>query len=448
MQKIRSLNWALGWRRFLWTAVWAAMMALLVIMCQELAASQPVIFGIVMLAAVVGSIGLAYMRVSWQNGAHATAVAAFVVAALAICTHAFMEASYWSSVIDQINQEVSSERAVNDARAIVAEKRKERYAASSSGKSAAQIEAEIEAKKQDRLWSATEQCTTATASNSRGFCESYHLLKAQLAAAVEASKLEGVVWSAGTTIEGTTKRNLAAIAILASKTLGGNPEQYTGIIVITLVLFTQTLLAFALLIGWAPEKPRFAPGAARAVPATPVATAPFSPASEPLRKPEAPSKSEVAEKAPAPLPQPASAPASDAKPEAKATIAKSAIVPVTPPSPKVGQLATADILAFPKAGKRGKGKKREGLVKQWLEDCTSQVDDPKIKATSKECRSSYVAWCSTRNAQPVGQKVMSRQIGVILGRSKGERGRSSRNAHGNVYPGLLVFHPAQDALRA
>ncbi len=258
MSTLKSVNWALAWRRGIWTVVWAAMMALLVVMCLDLAASQPVIFGLVMLAAFVGSIGLAYTRISWHNGAYATAAAALLVSILAIFTHAFMEASYWSSVIDQINQEVSAETAVSDARAAVAEKRKERYVASSNGKSTSQLEAEIKAAETNVIYARSVSCDKPTASESRTFCEGYFLLKAKLAAAKEADKLEGMVWSAATTVETTAKRNLAAIAILAAKTLGGKAEEYTAIIVITLVAFTQALLAFALPIGWAPEKPRSA----------------------------------------------------------------------------------------------------------------------------------------------------------------------------------------------
>jgi hypothetical protein len=472
MSTLKSVNWALAWRRSIWTVVWAAMMALLVVMCIDLAANQPVIFGIVMLAAFVGSIGLAYTRVSWQNGARATAGAALIVSLLAICTHAFMEASYWSSVIEQINQEVTAERAVSDARAAVAEKRKERYVSSSNGRSAGQIEAELKAAETNVLFARTASCADPTAQASREFCASYFLLKAKHAAAIEAGQLESVIWSAGTTVETTTKRNLASIAVMASNIFGGQPEQYTALIVITLVLFTQALLAFALVIGWAPEKPQEAAGASFQRPislagsfADPaynsVSVAPGTPMEETRRKMAAMKAADSFA-----LADHSSALTGKTEEQTPFEKIKSGLEealeivrkdtgtdpdgPGTPApaseEPKIEEVAARSekvISLFRDDGKgpetsRGKKKshKPEGKVESWLGASTTQVDDPAVKTSSADCWRSYLAYCDTEGKQPMHRKVFSRKLGVLLGRASG-KGRK-RDAKGSVFTGLMI----------
>jgi hypothetical protein len=460
MSRIKAVNWALAWRRSSWTVIWAVMMGLLIIMCLDLAAKQPVIFGIVMLAAVVGSIGLAHMVISWKKGEYGMALAALVLSVLAISTHAFMEASYWSSIIDQINQEVSAERAVNDARAAVAEKRKERYVTSSNGKSAGQVEAEIKAAEQNVLWTRSASCTNATAKESREFCENYWQMHSKLAGAREAGQLESVIWSAGTTVEGTTKRNLAAIALTAANLLGGNAEQYTAIIVITLVAFTQALLALALVLGWAPERLAEALTAPKDDPVSlvgggrfPATHAPRTPLPHPAEKITgvkalgvpvqaigdieekqaiAASSSEIPNNSIGQI-SPNSEPDPDdgtpaAKPEPDA-------IPEPDDTRKVVNLFPNDSTP-PEAPRTKKKAKKEGEVKSWLAEATTQTDSTHVLSTAKECRSSYIAWCDAKGLHPVHQKVMSRQLGVLLGRKTGKGAKRDKN--GSVFPGLLI----------
>jgi hypothetical protein len=423
MTTLKSVNWALAWRRSIWTVVWAAMMALLVVMCIDLAANQPVIFGIVMLAAFVGSIGLAYTRVSWQNGARATAGAALIVSLLAICTHAFMEASYWSSVIEQINQEVTAERAVSDARAAVAEKRKERYVSSSNGRSAGQIEAELKAAETNVLFARSGSCANATAKESRDFCQGYFLLQAKHAAAVEAGHLESVIWSAGTTVETTTKRNLASIAVMASSIFGGQPEQYTALIVITLVLFTQALLAFALVIGWAPEKAREAAGATFQRPislassfADPAYNS-VSVARTPLKALEKIAGVKVGEENfvdPSGKPDATtlSAMESAPDPDGPGTPAPA------PEEPKIEEVAEdrANVLPFKtshdtqaewKIEKHKRDRANENSVTRWLRDRTSPLGDNQRGKPAHELLPDYLKYCRQRGETALSKRKFS-----------------------------------------
>lgn len=458
MSTLKSVNWALAWRRSIWTVVWAAMMALLVVMCLDLAANQPVIFGIVMLAAFVGSIGLAYTRISWQNGAHATAGAALVVALLAICTHAFMEASYWSSIIDQINQEVSSERAMNDARAAVAAKRKERYVASSNGRSAGQIEAELRAAEQNILYTRSGSCTNATAVDSRAFCQSYFLLQSKLAAAKEAGQLEGVVWSAGTTVEGTAKRNLAAIALLAANLFGGNPETYTAAIVITLVAFTQALLAFALVIGWAPEPRRDLRTAAKAVAAVNTRAVAASPVPAPAPRSELQPRRDVLEimtGVAAPVTKMVEKTADPAHqspdPDGPGTPLPAPQEPVEDDRDNVVDHPAKKLLSpehLTKADLRIDRRVNENSVTRWLRDRTVTLDDSRRGKPAHELLPDYQRYCREKGESALSKRKFSTVLRGELDLPKLRGADGKRKSAVMLFPVELVTQSAKKARAA
>jgi hypothetical protein len=96
--------------------------------------------------------------------------------------------------------------------------------------------------------------------------------------------------------------------------------------------------------------------------------------------------------------------------------------------------------------KKKKERRGEGAVIRWLDDCSSQTPDKRVKATSQDCRKSYIAWCEINNLHPVGHKAMSRVMSVELRKSDaGERG--PRNRKGAVWPGLLIHTPSAEPLK-
>ncbi|HKI60880.1 MAG TPA: hypothetical protein VKA31_01165, partial [Mariprofundaceae bacterium] len=275
LQFFKEFNFALAVRRFVWTGVYIAMFGLIVLMSQSLAANQPVLFAIIILAAFVGSIGLVYARRSFQTGAWLTGFAALSLGIGGILVHTVLETSYWSSTIEQINADFQREHAVSEARAVVSDKRKERYENLAGVRTAPQLDALIAKERIDPLWTQTVQCTDATLPASREYCRNYLDLTAELEAAKEAGELESTVWSAATVIETSVNRNIASAAILAQKVFGGSVYDWTGIIVAMIVGFTQMLLALSLYVGYAPETRRkIAPAIIPRKPYTPSLTLP------------------------------------------------------------------------------------------------------------------------------------------------------------------------------
>lgn len=250
---IKGIRWAIVFRAIIWTAIWCGVFGLVVKMSERLADKEPVIFGVIIVAAIVGSVSITHALLNWRHGAWGSSLAALLVGVFAITVHAALDTSYWSGIIDQINEQVIRERAVTEARDIVAEKRKQRYANYSVSKTAAQIEMDLKAAELNDRWRLSAGCTAVTSKPSQDFCRSYFELKSQHAAAKEASALE-TMWDAGTSVETQVRRNLAAAATLAARVLGGKAEEWTGIIVAALVVLIQLVLAFAFVIGYAPDK--------------------------------------------------------------------------------------------------------------------------------------------------------------------------------------------------
>lgn len=267
MSTLKSINWALAWRRTFWTSAFFAFLALVIYMAKDMANSQPVVFGVIVMTAVVGAVAFVYARTSKE---------ALLIAVLAVSIDIFLHASYWSSVIDDISTQVLREQSAASARDVVNEKRRARYAASASGKGAAQLSAEIEVLKQDARWSASAQCSNATATASRAFCQDYYRLVAEHAAAKEASNLEQTVFH--TTVEAVDlPRNLAKGAIWVADLTGMSVQDATNMLVALMVLFIQSGLAGSLRIGWAPEKPQEARTVEKAFAPISVASAPVQP---------------------------------------------------------------------------------------------------------------------------------------------------------------------------
>jgi hypothetical protein len=462
MSWISSINWARGWRRLIWTLFFAAFYAVVVYMAKDMAGTQPVVFGIILLAAIVCAVAFVYSRTSRE---------ALVIALLALCVHAFLEISYWSAVVDDTSTQAMREQAAATSRDVVNEKRRARYASSASGKGAGQLAAEVEVLKQDARWMSSGQCTNATAPASRTFCQDYYRLVADLAAAKEAANLEKVVFH--TSVERVDiPRNLAKGALWLSDVTTISVQAATNILVGLMVLFIQAGVALCLRVGWEPEKPQEAAGATFQRPislagsfADPaynsVSVAPGTPMEETRRKMAAMKAADSFA-----LADHSSALTGKTEEQTPFEKIKSGLEealeivrkdtgtdpdgPGTPApaseEPKIEEVAARSekvISLFRDDGKgpetsRGKKKshKPEGKVESWLGASTTQVDDPAVKTSSADCWRSYLAYCDTEGKQPMHRKVFSRKLGVLLGRASG-KGRK-RDAKGSVFTGLMI----------
>jgi hypothetical protein len=481
--KLKDVRWPIVGRAFIWTAIWLAVFALEFIMSWALADKQPVIFGIIMVSVIIGSVCLAHALLNWHGGAWGSAMAVLAVGIVAVAVHATFNVSFWSGIVTEINEQVAREKAALTARAIVAEKRKERYAHSASGKSASQIDADLKAMEFDERWTRSKKCTDATVPASRSFCAEYFTLKGQRDGAVEAGNLEGIVWNAGTTVETEVKRNLAAAAHLFARWFGGEAEGWTGRIVLAVALLIQLVLAFAFVIGYAPDKRKTrqdratAAEAPRGMDITPraVAPAPRSPMkpwphSAVALQTASVGQPPLASKLPGsggtgslPTDEPPSPPGdvkpvTEAAPEPKPVTAGPVLVTEggksvqkSAPSAVPDQKVTQKVVDFPtkvtkyrkvKANKHGK----VGRTVDWLGETATQMPDSKVRISSEDCYSNYKVWCDLHGLYAVPWRTFTKKLTAHLRIKNPER--NSRN--GQRMFSLLLTDPSQwkQSLRA
>jgi len=421
LQFFKEFNFALAVRRFVWTGVYIAMFGLIVLMSQSLAANQPVLFAIIILAAFVGSIGLVYARRSFQTGAWLTGFAALSLGIGGILVHTVLETSYWSSTIEQINADFQREHAVSEARAVVSDKRKERYENLAGVRTAPQLDALIAKERIDPLWTQTVQCTDATLPASREYCRNYLDLTAELEAAKEAGELESTVWSAATVIETSVNRNIASAAILAQKVFGGSVYDWTGIIVAMIVGFTQMLLALSLYVGYAPETRRkIAPAIIPRKPYTPSLTLPVKYAT--------PAVTETPEP-PAPTPAPDDGGTPLAEPESK-------------PDGTEQQPQNVVNLYEPAVSKRDEKRRKKEIIDRQNRALVSAYVDERLDTTASSAQivltkkaghqsggtaggdiyADFRRWCRDNNENPVGKNHFGRFIGEFVDRARNSKG--------------------------
>lgn len=254
MSRIMKFNWALFWQRTIWTAVWIAAMGITFWLCRDLSKSQPALFALLILCAIGESVGLPYVRRSARQGNIVSAGFSFVITVLCMGVLLFSETSFWSSSIDGINQQAMRERTVRDGHDLVLKSRAERYASLVAGEAPEQLQANLDAKTLDPIFSRSASCTDATMPDSRAFCAEFFALKARIAEAREARQLEGKIWASATAEETSIRRNFYQGAVVTNEWLGKGVEFWVSLITVLFVLALQALRVGPLYIGWAPEK--------------------------------------------------------------------------------------------------------------------------------------------------------------------------------------------------
>jgi ribosomal protein L19E len=413
LSKLEQINWARVWRRLIWTLFFTAFLALVVFMSKDMADNQPVIFGMVILAAVVTAVAFVYSDQSKE---------AFLIGIFGLCAHLFLTMSYWSSTIEDINVQATRERIGAEARDIVKKKQAERYAESASAKSAAQIQAEIKAAEQHERWGSTKGCTDATIPESREYCQGYYLMKAELAGALTAEDLESTVWKSGTTIEtNAIPRNLAKGALFIASLTGMSVESATNLLVIILVLFEQAGLAGSLRVGFAPEKRRqIAPAIIPRKPYTPSLTLPVKPETRAVTAaPEPPTTTPAPDDGGTPVAEPETKPDDTVQPE------NNVVTLYEPPVKKRDEKRRKKEII---------DRQNRALIKAYVDDrLDTAAPSAQISLTAKAGHASggtagdaiytdFRKWCRQNEYQAVGRSHFGRFIGEFVDRARNSKG--------------------------
>jgi hypothetical protein len=455
-------------QRFIWISIWLGTMGITLGLCYGLAERQPILLAIIVLAAIVQSVAFVYARIHSIGGNRYTWAATLWVGLLALCVSVVAGTSYWSSTIANVHDEIARDRAQLAGQDIIQDKRREQLGKLTAGRSPAAIEADMQlalAKSfgKETLGFKTADCSDTSSPHYR-YCTEFLSLKSQLASAKELKELEGKVLADSTRVVSVAiKRSFYDLAILGSENIGGSVKMWILGIVVLIEACLQSLHLLSLYIGFAPVRRREALAAPKAEAAPSVAEKASSRVSEPLEKPRkslaAPMTLGEIERIYSTSPEdPRDPPPSGGKPDplkGRTDLTRKAD---NPPSEKVVQPEAKQpaarlvvdndppILVIPQPPRKKKEKRLEGNVMRWISECTSQTPDKRVKATSQECRRSYLAWCRINGFEEIGHKKMSRIMSVELRRGDSSA-RGPRNGKGAVWPGLLVSIPNAEPLR-
>lgn len=450
-------------QRSIWIAIWMGTMGITLGLCYGLAERQPILLAIIVLAAVVQSVALVYCRIHMRDGNRVSSAAALWVGLLALCVSLVAGTSYWSSTVANVHDEIARDRAKLAGQDLIQDKRREQLAKLASGRSPEAIEADMQLALarsfgKETLGFKTADCTDTSSTHYR-YCTEFLGLKGQLASAKELRALEGKVLADSTQVVSVAlKRSFYDLAILGSENLGGSVKMWILSIVVLIEACLQSLHLLSLYIGFAPVRRQEARTAAKAQAAPIVADKASSPASEPHTKrsdlvlvtpPEDPRDPPPGGGKPDPIKE-----RSDLSRKAESQPEKQAATEpaIKEPAPAVRLAVNNDIFDEvsppkpPRSSKKKSAKRLEGNVMRWISECTSQTPDKRIKATSQECRRSYVAWCRIHGFEEIGHKKMSRVMSAELRRGESSV-RGPRNGKGAVWPGLQVFVPSAEPLK-
>lgn len=454
-------------QRFIWISIWMGTMGITLGLCYGLAERQPILLAIIVLAAIVQSVAFVYARIHMSDGNRYTWAATLWVGLLALCVSVVAGTSYWSSTIANVHDEIARDRAKLAGQDIIQDKRREQLGKLTAGRSPAAIEADMQlalAKSfgRETLGFKTADCSDTSSPHYR-YCTEFLSLKSQLASAKELKELEGKVLADSTRVVSVAiKRSFYDLAILGSENIGGSVKMWILGIVILIEACLQSLHLLSLYIGFAPIRRQEARTAQKAEPAPIVAEKASSPVSEAIRTPEELAQAlglpksaaddwrRRAEEEPRD-PPPSGGGKPDPLKERPDLSRKTEAAPAPVEQAKLPSVRLAvnnDVFEdpAPPKSKKKSAKRAEGSVVRWLDACTTQTPDKRVKATSRECRRSYLAFCEIEGFHPVGHKQQSRMMSAAL-RKANHGGRGPRNGDGAVWLGLIVVQSSAEPLK-
>ena len=468
-------------RRVVWGSVWIVAYAIIAYLCVELSDSQPVMLALLLLAAFVASVGLVYSRQSFIGGDWTVGTAALFVTGIALTVSVIGDISYWSGTLESAHEQVTRDRAVYEGQSLVMARQKERYSALAKGQSADALQAEMAAELArsiagKSLGARTGNCTDTTSPHHKS-CATYFDLKSRYHAASEAQKLETVVWSAGTTVEKPgRRRDFYRTAVAISEATGWKVENSILGITAAIVILLQALLMLSLYIAVSPQRKAkvaraaswdddVAPKTARTPLQTRSALAPnptlqkaLAATAQPVARTETKEEEKPLSFQKPVLVRPAPVPVDKPREDALPIVRNLNLVVDNEPPKHFQPVVNFDREGnddFPQKyrGKKAKGpsalahSRQSASVRKWLGMCSTD-NHKKTCANSDDVWAAYTAWLEATGEHGFTyRKAMIAELGRVYFKG-GRNGRTSRNAKGPKFPGLIPYHPVVERQRA
>ena len=246
------------------------------------------------------------------------------------------------------------------------------------------VAAEMDVLKNDRAWTSTRQCTDATVTKSRTFCQQYHALAAEYGSAQQAMALEARIadihskmnTTKGTTVMAEADPQAAVLARLASLIAPGvQVEDVQTALTVFIALLLEVGSGFGMYIAFSQWRlyDRHTPTAPRMVPVSTAAAAVAAPKAVALAKPRSG--------------------ANDNKSTTEKVVAETKVV-----APAATQ--TTQRLIAP-----------ETDVERFYKERIETQDGSSMTATS--LYEDYCAWCEDQQKEPLALPTFGREFGEL-----------------------------------
>ena len=402
--------------------IWVPAVYLTYILVNEFTQGQSeVIVGLALMSILVCSLSLLHARYSWRRGDKIGTASSAVIYLIGAAVMLFLELGYWNATITGSHVESQRATAARAGIDVLMERDREAARTGKVAETSGEIKAKMEAQLAQPIGRATLGQITANCGDQTSaalrLCGEFFSLKAALAKAEAAEKVEQRVWSAGTHVEPTSgiKKDLFAGAVAVSGALGGSVNMWAAVfssLLVGLLWATRdlsSLVAFGPRIQLGavqePQEARTAPETAPAPVAAPEPALPTVEAVSAAMKPKSPPPSNGGTRQAKPEPKPAPAPVDENK-----------VVRIAERTERLPASAFFEEAAPPRKLRRGDRRHHPvGAAKAWLRDCTERTPDLAMTVSTQDAWDHYREWCESADLRILPRSRFERAVSAKVG---------------------------------
>lgn len=418
--------------RIIGNLIFVTAFALSVKLAWELHANEIVPLGVSGLALVMSAFGLLFARNAWIEGSKPEWMLGLFMWIVGACAFTITEWGFWFSSYTERHAEYQE---IKKAKTRAEGLKDQAWTALTTGKvpkTSAQIQADLDAKKLDPIYTRSKRCTDATLPDSRAFCADLFALKSEHASVKKRESLEQQVQASEGPAEKTLIHDVFAQAEWLSKLLGISEQTAATIIILGSWLVLMVCRDTGILIANPPRRVK-----AAAKPIAPIIPRrQYTPSLTLPVKAAAPTVTETPEPpAPAPSPDDGGTPLMEpkVKPDGSEQQPKNVVNLYEPPvNPREERRRKKEIV----------DRQNRALVSAYVDErLDTEAPSAQIVLTAKsghqsggtagsEIYADFRRWCRQNDETPVGKSHFGRFIGEFVDRA--------RNSKGVVYGAIIV----------
>lgn len=411
--------------RIIGNLIFVTAFALSVKLAWELHANEIVPLGVAGLALVMSAFGLLFARNAWIEGSKPEWMLGLFMWVVGACAFTITEWGFWfSSYTERHAEYQETKKAKTRAEGL----KDQAWTALTTGqvpKTSAQIQADLDAKKLDPIYTRSKRCTDATLPDSRAFCADLFALKSEHASVKKRESLEQQVQASGTPAEKTLIHDVFAQAEWLSELLGISEQDAATIIILGSWLVLMVCRDTGILIANPPRRVK-----AAAKPIAPIMPRrQYTPSLTLPVKPDVQKAAESLQKDP----EPPTAPDDGGTPLTE---------PETKPDGTEQQPQNVVNLYDPPVSKRDEKRRKKEIIDRQNRALVSAYVDERLDTASPSAEieltgkggwkaggtagddiyTDFRRWCRDSNHHAVGRSHFGRFIGEFVDRARNSKG--------------------------